>query len=1802
LHKKRIGGKDYFYTSVRDDKGRVKTIYLGSNKKNAVRKEKKLGLNSLNNNFNLHFVGITILVLILSFSGFFLFTGLSTINVTDIVEEDESLSSLGEENISIGSLEDTQSITPDNKIFSSPFENTSNNILSNDSDVINDTVYFNQTFELNNTKGNMSGANIYLNNTIELGNKSLDNFSSNITQILSMDSNVSDSEIIISNESLILNEDINFSVQTLQYDAVIYQPVKWKKKVLLSSSSDNISVSIPKDATNISVVEILNGTEVEINLSDIYLEGKNESLSSLITGNVVSDARLSEDIINKIYYFLLNIFSFTGYAVVEVDEDSLDEELNLIIEEEVEEFEIEYQTPGPNATEINISDYTKQIIVFSDIHYENILAFTEIKDAPLSSVNLYWMINGSRNKIDFLAYDNNDNELVDYIEWIVPHLSNQTYELEINILNIQSYPTVGKNWTVAFNTTGVANLTISGFNGTVITNESEDSSLYDLKVLDLMCGETNIAFSWINSSLFVEDYNCSTTSKETSKVLTTGKHTLEFSFGNQRSYAYNHASNCTAINSAGFHNLTANVTGYNSTPYCMLINSSDVVFDCNGYIIDGEDTPHYNITGIFVNATSQLSNITIQNCKIYDFSWDIYLKNVTNTKLINNTISSRNTINNSFKGITLESSSNVSVENNTLSLVGSSTISPAPLSGAIVFTGTSDSNITNNVIYDIEGDGIFLTKGASGSPCQRNNIVDNTINNTLSDSNEIYGALRLNECFNNTLSSNDIISEEECGPNCNKVGIYLSSSDQNNLTNNYVYNSSKDNIYLTGSEYNILLDNVLNYTVTNDGEGLEIVGGSNENQIINNSIYLSSGAGLFIGSESNRNKFSGNIFANNSFDGVEVYNSFNNTFKNSNISNNQWSGIYFENSSDNWFFDGFLIDNNIAGGTGEVGVSGIGGGAHNLLNMTFNQSDINFTSDTSGRLNVKWYFDVFVNNSIGNVGNANLTTYDNSNDEVFSSLTSITGNIVQKNLTEYSQNFSGKNYYTKYNLTTFKSSYATDVRYINFTTNYKENITLNGLPNVTVPGILPKVAYVGNSLNCSSIPDDAEQTNLNISFTWFKNEIANTTFDYSAETTNSTRVYTGNLVSGIQKYESWICSARSHDGTIWGPWVNSSSINISNSAPTLSSVNITSSDILNRSNGSLSGGFSFSDVDGDTMVLNETKWWKFNGSMLRPVEQTNLINLTTIGSSDTAKGDSWTFSFRGYDGASWTDWTNSSSNLTISNSIPIFDKGLTDQTAALNNEFIYDINCTDNDGDSITYFDNTTLFNIDTTTGLINDTPTSGEEGSTYSITITCKESISSNITSTFDYIINSEVSEEEEEVVVEDSGSSGSKVWTECASDKHCDEGFICFESICVLQAQCDIDEDCNLDEKCIGGQCSKIFDLRVLDVKNPAVFLGDQIYFTYYIKAMSNIANDVNIEFWIEDDEEIKLSSDIPGVCGDGYITSDEECDLGSRNNDEGCAATYGYSCGYCTSQCKLENMRGNYCGDNECDQQEDKFICPEDCGHPTKISEFFNDLKNIFKFTGFTVVGKINSEVVYVGNVGDEITNEASLYVPSEVLPGVYELHLRLTYQGSEVEAVKTIEILESTIQEEYTLSPDSQELSKEDEQNMYPLIYLLVLIISIIVLMYLIIKAYLEIKKLSKRISNLRVKSPLNKQKLSRKLSKKQKLRDKIVKWKKKGYDTRILESKLKEQLKSKDRKDLKIKYFKDKVKIWEQKGYDTTILRHKLGNRSKVIRISKSRKKLSKNIQLFENKIAEWKKKGYDTAILEKRLKLLKRKD
>ena len=521
-----------------------------------------------------------------------------------------------------------------------------------------------------------------------------------------------------------------------------------------------------------------------------------------------------------------------------------------------------------------------------------------------------------------------------------------------------------------------------------------------------------------------------------------------------------------------------------------------------------------------------------------------------------------------------------------------------------------------------------------------------------------------------------------------------------------------------------------------------------------------------------------------------------------------------------------------------------------------------------------------------------------------------------------------------------------------------------------------------------------------------------------------------------------------------------------------------------------------------------------------------------------------------------------------------------------------------------------------------------------------------------------------------------------------------------------------------------------------------GEILDFTYYIKAMTEIKDDVKIKFWVEDIEtEEVLLSPLPNICGDNIKHESEECDEGD-NNGKLCIPNYDKICNYCDEDCKLQSIKGSFCGDNECNEEETKFNCEEDCGKPTVLEK----LSNFFGITGYAIIAE-GEDVIYVGDIGDELTESAELYLFTDMY-GKYEFHVQLIHNDYTVESVRPIEIsydvqptlnailgglteeekkpldfnlslhfnVDETIPIEITqeitkdnvvvwgesrslsisrsLTLENEIKGLEDGIHIYnlnadylgqtyeltkqftvsgvreaptkgadflriiymfflaitsllilyliytsirkikprkvkikiprkfiaitssiavgiPLLYygftilqrivdkevinFLLVVLGIMFSIYLIKRSITEIILITKRPKRkrhfVRVKHIIHKPK-RRRLSEKQKLFKKIRNWQSQGYDTRILEEKLKKPT----LEEIKKQRFEKKLKEWESKGYDTTVLRHEMNLKPKIVRITKSDKKILNNVHKLEQKINEWKLQGYDTSVLDERLK------
>lgn len=123
----------------------------------------------------------------------------------------------------------------------------------------------------------------------------------------------------------------------------------------------------------------------------------------------------------------------------------------------------------------------------------------------------------------------------------------------------------------------------------------------------------------------------------------------------------------------------------------------------------------------------------------------------------------------------------------------------------------------------------------------------------------------------------------------------------------------------------------------------------------------------------------------------------------------------------------------------------------------------------------------------------------------------------------------------------------------------------------------------------------------------------------------------------ITQFEVWSAEITPNDGREDGSTLMSNNVTITNAIPTIPSINITSTDPNNYTNGTLTAFHNYNDGDGDAWLSNSTKWFKDT------VEQTGLQNTTTVSSALTSASEVWVYSAAVQDAiGSWSLWSNAS--------------------------------------------------------------------------------------------------------------------------------------------------------------------------------------------------------------------------------------------------------------------------------------------------------------------------------------------------------------------------------------------------------------------------------------------------------------------------------------------------------------------------------------------------------------------------------
>ncbi len=140
---------------------------------------------------------------------------------------------------------------------------------------------------------------------------------------------------------------------------------------------------------------------------------------------------------------------------------------------------------------------------------------------------------------------------------------------------------------------------------------------------------------------------------------------------------------------------------------------------------------------------------------------------------------------------------------------------------------------------------------------------------------------------------------------------------------------------------------------------------------------------------------------------------------------------------------------------------------------------------------------------------------------------------------------------------------------------------------------------------------------------WFINGIENSTF------TNLTFIDAGN----ISKNQTWNVSVSVKAEGNWSEWTNNlSALYVKNFIP-IPKITLVSSDVQNRSNGSLFVSWSMFDIDEEDKQIDNETIWTINGLV-----NSSWNNLSYIDANNLSNFERWGAVIRVYDGNNWSQF------------------------------------------------------------------------------------------------------------------------------------------------------------------------------------------------------------------------------------------------------------------------------------------------------------------------------------------------------------------------------------------------------------------------------------------------------------------------------------------------------------------------------------------------------------------------------------
>ena len=357
---------------------------------------------------------------------------------------------------------------------------------------------------------------------------------------------------------------------------------------------------------------------------------------------------------------------------------------------------------------------------------------------------------------------------------------------------------------------------------------------------------------------------------------------------------------CTTIQNPGTYNLTTDITDTSQAP-CITINSSDVIFDGGGHVVDYDGS---NNGGDGILVKEGMTNVTVRNVTVTDWTrgginYDgssgritevnatdndqgIRLERTTADPSIDNNTLLDNTDgvdaggargatirDNEFRrnGITMQGASeDLTIESNTIEsddigiflqgqghVISDNTIR-SPGNDGIFFQkdnpiGQDDVRIENNTVRDSAGNGIEL-EGQAGVALDTVTIRDNTLTN--SSINEI----RVQNATNIALQGNNVSSTGE-------DGIYVGETTNLSVSDTTIDDTGGNGLLVQGTVNDPI--RIQNVTTRNNGDnGVE----TGDNATLENVTATQNGANG-IDTQVNARILNSTV-KNNNFRGVEA--------------------------------------------------------------------------------------------------------------------------------------------------------------------------------------------------------------------------------------------------------------------------------------------------------------------------------------------------------------------------------------------------------------------------------------------------------------------------------------------------------------------------------------------------------------------------------------------------------------------------------------------------------------------------------------------------------------------------------------------------------------------------------------------------------------------------------------------------------------------------------------------------------------------------------------------------------------------